>query len=733
MFVSELATQGVKGRPSTERIRFQAGLNAAQVESRARRQQFVDLWFHGLFPDSARTEATVKHAAGDPARVVLMLRGRNDSTFRLMRDLRSGAASLSRYQEATQRYERLTRAANEAAQFLRVQQRFCDENSFERLFLIQSRGLPSQEGERMPMTQALWAPNAGGGFPGSLPGPSLSGTGSIMPPMGTMPGASLSTMGMMPGSSLSTMGMFQGGTGYGPMMPNPMNALVVPDSQGLKHASGGESLEAKLKRLKQELRAQAAYEEAETSIDGLRAERESLETYVKALKTARDDVKRLKAEGEVFDKKLREIPEDMEARLDRFEDTRRQIDGELMRVGSELSQDLAPLKPSPIVRDPYFLGAVAVAVLMPVAAVASGLGWLALLNLPAVAVAAVAGFRYITELESAHKAKLKLKGLEDRRQLLQERFELDTAVTRRMLKDLNLTPATMRQLLKQQAAFRSGYQTALETLNRLEAETEKREGAKRFDALVARIQELEHRLNSAEPGLMSAASLQAEIDEVEREMAEEARNGRSEGSVDGTDPQVEAETVTRNAAPVVPPEAPGAEEDASFLMGSGPPLGYAPASESMPYGYGGMPVLRDRTEPMVQAALDLLQIEVDGLVAEHQARMERHLCGFSQGRFTELVFAASGRVSVIGEAGETPVAELRGKDADHVDLALRIGLVEAIQKTVELPLLVEDPLGPDDSALRPLLFQSLALLAKHNQVILLTPAAIPAGAHPIAV
>lgn len=232
---------------------------------------------------------------------------------------------------------------------------------------------------------------------------------------------------------------------------------------------------------------------------------------------------------------------------------------------------------------------------------------------------------------------------------------------------------------------------------------------------------------------MSATSLQAEIDEVEREMAEDARNGRSEGSADGTDPQVEAETVTRSAAPVVPPEAPGAEEDASFLMGSGPPLGYAPASESMPYGYGGIPVLRDRTEPMVQAALDLLQIEVDGLVAEHQARMERHLCGFSQGRFTELVFAASGRVSVIGEAGETPVAELRGKDADHVDLALRIGLVEAIQKTVELPLLVEDPLGPDDSALRPLLFQSLALLAKHNQVILLTPAAIPAGAHPIAV
>lgn len=157
--------------------------------------------------------------------------------------------------------------------------------------------------------------------------------------------------------------------------------------------------------------------------------------------------------------------------------------------------------------------------------------------------------------------------------------------------------------------------------------------------------------------------------------------------------------------------------------------GYLMAGGFGASGYGGAGVYGedegpppDRSRDLVQAAVDLLQLDVDTLATSLSPRLAQYLAAFTEKKWRGATFGARGELSVF-EANDGPrvaYVDLEGEELDLVDVALRFSLVEAILRKVRVPLLLDDPFADLPGKRRRLFTQMVGYLAGATQVLAAT-------------
>ncbi|MBK6683164.1 MAG: hypothetical protein IPG45_01720 [Deltaproteobacteria bacterium] len=159
-------------------------------------------------------------------------------------------------------------------------------------------------------------------------------------------------------------------------------------------------------------------------------------------------------------------------------------------------------------------------------------------------------------------------------------------------------------------------------------------------------------------------------------------------------------------------------EDGYLMAGGFGPSGYGGAGG---YGEDDGPA-PDRSRDLVQAAVDLLQLDVDTLATSLSPRLSQYLAAFTEKKWRGASFGARGELSVF-EANEGPkvaYVDLQGEELDLVDVALRFSLVEAILRKVRVPLLIDDPFAELPGKRRRLFTQMVGYLASATQVLAAT-------------
>lgn len=160
-----------------------------------------------------------------------------------------------------------------------------------------------------------------------------------------------------------------------------------------------------------------------------------------------------------------------------------------------------------------------------------------------------------------------------------------------------------------------------------------------------------------------------------------------------------------------------APREEGFLMAGG--LGGGGYGGVGAYGDDGDGPAPDRSRDLVQAAVDVLQVDVDTLAASLAPRLAQYLAALTDKKHRGATFGPRGELSVYdGADGEkTLYVDLEGDELDMVDTALRLGLVEAVLRKVRVPLLLDDPFFDLPGKRRRLFVQMIGYLASATQIV----------------
>jgi len=742
MILVEIALQNAKTFPPKARLALRGGLNVLHVASSDQRSILVDAVYFALFPDPSRSSATewfVEDPA-QPARVALSVYGRDKKAYRILRDSRSGATRLHRFEPEKKRYELLTEVTTEAAQFIRVQQQLPDEVSFERLFVVAPDNRPSLGMRARSRSGTPVVADALG--TGSFP--SMSGiTGSLTGDgFGAPPGAG---GGWAAGAGTPPRGVSRAET-FGSSL-NMTNALVQSELEG---GSAVEPAEARREDLLRELRNLERHievgkraEVVQAELDQLQRRRADLVQRAEVLVRARAQADDLERELEQFDPRLAELSPKLDERLEAFEEAEARYRTDIDRLAQEtqaLGYASETLDLLALDRDPYFLGGIAVALVALLLAFLFDLPWVALFNLAGAAVAAGAAFRYVGDLENRERLETRSKATDERRARIEKQHELETAMVRRSMEKLEVEDH--RELGRRVAEFtatRDRLEEAREAVQRAEADPQIMGAAEELESVNARIQELEPQVMGSAGSLQSVEQMERRIAVLRRELGAEASETSVpviEGTADVGEPRPllsdeddSDDGYESGYGSTESPGEPGASMAGAWLAAastgsgdgpSGPGRGYGGSYGGAGYDGGGLPP--DRSRDLVQAGADLVQMDVEGLIESFKPRLLQYLSALSDGRLVACDFGPRGELSVEGRDGQArPYAQLGGEGLDLVDLALRLALVEGVVSRTRIPLLVDD-VGTDFPPRRRKLFvQMLAHLSRLTQVVVLTP------------
>ncbi len=489
MILVELALQGIEGFPAQLRIPLRRGLNVASAVAPLQRRSVVDALYHCIYPDGARAEATAHLAAAQAteSRIALTFYGRDKVTYRLIREVVSGAMKLYRYAPESKKYRLFTSSVAEVAQYIRVQQQLPDEVSFERLFIYGPQDGSTRSGAARVTETA--APS----------GPGL-------PQARFMSGAMA-----RPGS---TMGRPTEGPGAG---FNPNNALVLaemaaeaaPAKVQPKTAADKKAL---LLRLRVDLEAVMRAGRAQEEIDQLGARRFEISERLEAQDRFEARCAQL-IEAKSEDHSLDNMPPNLSERLEAFEGREERFFAEeaklqdaMERIAQEAEQDMV----LPLQQDRYFQISILAAVSFVAIAVLISRPLVAVLNIPAALVAVGAAFRYISDRERAGLRQVKVKAIEDRIERLHKQRDLDTGVTRRMMEKLDIdSVSSLLEKVQEYEARDQEIETTQATLRDLSTDTQQ-------DNLELR--QVEGRIAALESEVAAAAGVQQSTDALQREV-----------------------------------------------------------------------------------------------------------------------------------------------------------------------------------------------------------------------
>lgn len=729
MLLLDLALQGVRGFSPRARIAFRPGVNVGRLAEPGRRRALIDLIYHSLYPDPSRAGSTAKLA--DPgakeSRVALTFFGRDQASYRIMRDVVTGAVSLHKFDASANKFMTLTRVSHEVAQYVRVQHRLPNEVDYERLFVFSPDTMPSRGARAKTRSGAAIAAGARGmASPWS---PHDSGAWPASPGMGTTPpqrggiGSALNLTNALVKSEIETA-----------MDPA---ALSIEEGEASDVLIDKKSL---LRKLREEADHAERAERAQAELDQLHARKFELTKGLDRVRDLRQAVEKLRTvSNEEAD--LRELPRGFGERLKNYEEAQAKHRADRQKLIEERDEVEGVLRESPVpalVSDRYFVAGILFAVLFVLVAEVWEKPGIALVNLLALAVSAGAAFRWVGDLEARARLEARLVSIGEREQRLERQFDLDTAVMRRLMQARSVTDP--RELLErievsakveqQLRAAEDSLRAALQDPALSDADRELTEVNRRIEACEAEI--------VGTQGASSADTLHRRISQVEREVARlEARRPRApqsaveEDEEDGYGHGYGGSQSNRGSGPGDPDSeamaCPAVEREVRGVLAMGfgdGGTGGEGGGRGTRGGYDAEESARqpNRSRDLVQTAIDLLQIPVDDIPDRVGDRFRETLSQITDGAFEGVTFGPRGEVSVVPRGGGEPISfvDLRAPEIDVVDSALRLSLLEACVASLKVPVLVDDP-HPELSAGRRALFTDMvARIGAATQVLFLT-------------
>ncbi|MGF1508347.1 MAG: ATP-binding protein [Myxococcota bacterium] len=748
MIVVELALKDVRGFESSSRLQLKPGLNVLRIQDGAARSALLDAVYFPLFPDPARAAATAPLAQTPSATVILTFYGRDKKAYRLRRNLETGATKLYTYAAQAKRYQLLTEVTQEAAQFVRVQQRLPDEVSYERLFLLDAHSMPSRghEARTRSGTPVIgaggshWAaePSSYGipfqstPFPGPAgPTPAL-GTPHVLGGGRTPPGRAVSGFGSS---------------------DNVNNALVRSELEGEAPPTPpqGKRRKALLEeraQVEEHLRITLAAERAQDELDTLTRRRVELEDRAAELRQAEarrhalEEELRMHEDVAAFPEGMRERLADLDAADERYRAERAKLDIE--RVSTQELRNAMP--PSSLLVDPLFVGGAAFLVLTLVVSLVSGTPWIALLNILGAIAMAVAAFRSVSARERYMKFELRAKAVDERIQRLEKQFELDTSVVRKLMAKFETDdPSDLLEQLEAYDAVNQKLSAARLEEDSLRTDREVLQASTELSRIEPRIKALEADVFKNTGTVTSSASLRQRLVAIDHELKRMSRASKAAPVRPNTPVIRGSEDIPalRRVSSDITEDDLDAEDGyggrgngGGNHSGSGPLLCMASGGFDGGYGGGmgiqagyggggggnGQAMLEpDRSRELMQAGIDLMQTTLETFTPDFQRRFNQFLSALTDQRYVDSEFGPRGEVRVMDRDQKvTPYAKLQGEILDLVDVAIRFSLAEAVVSRVRIPVVVDDPFEAFPKRRRKLFVQMLQYMSKLTQVIVLT-------------
>ncbi len=658
MELVEVVLQGVVGATTLTRWSFPTGVAvvpAGSAEALAVRAAYELL--------GSQSEGKLSGAAieGQPSRAAVIVVGRDGRRYRLLWELGSGRRALQVMNGDT--LEVVSTVQAEIAQTLTAQVGFPQADALKEIYISFIEDLPSKR-----LHDAL------GGD-----GPTPSGRfGKALPPgFDDGPGPSRDADKPLPPG-------FDGGGATSLLASRP---------------------EAELRARLQEIRTR---QEGTVDVSAIEFELDGLQKKTFELQGRRKPITDLDSNIATIDQQLERsaylqvLPEDFGERATRLSSIQAEHDADIARLDAEsqvlvdsvrhLSEEVSGLtkrsgaRPmqaamaDPFVKWGLVAGVASIGIAFVGGFVASGIRYLALLDIPAFGVAVYGGIKLLGGLEEGASTRMKLKRIAEERRRASERFAIDKEQLERLLAQHKMvleqlpeliTAFALRQdLLARRAAFVAERASLSGDLDAVDGEL--RDNAERIAQLEAALQEAG---SAYDPDV---AELAREADEIERVLRGELKA----------------------PAPQTPPEAPKAEAKAPSSPG---------------------PVGVDVGLAMIRLASDLLVQSVDDTAAALGPRAGQLVAALTSQRLVGLEASSRG-VSVKNADGTmTPFGQLGGEDRDLVALGLRCAIVESATRVAgRLPVIFDRSLDHISADKAPLVVKALQFMGSLTQVMCFT-------------
>ena len=763
MYFVQLAIEGLKHFSGRSRLGFRGQLDVITLADHKARLALLEVFFHTLFPDTERSDATAELSEpnGSKTRSVLTFSGRDRVPYRLLRDLRTGQSRLFRVEKKNGTHVPLSADSGEIHRYLRVQLQVPDDASFERLFLYAHDARPSLGASAQKRVSAT-----SGGFVPSAPGrPAHSGPTALGGAI--EPSPELSGVFHMPSLPVDS--------GLQPSAFTMTNALTAHElSQDEKPSTDtidvlrdltDEELLARHQKLRGEHKRARNRARARRTLSALvEKEREAKEAQ-----TVMEDVeKSRKLAQDAIDAEptLAEVPRGFRERLTRHDIVTSQYHLERQRLVDEMEQAQAEAvngspNPAVLLRNPRTLIGLGGAVLSMIATWLFSQPWFALLQCACGGFAALNIWREIREQEIRSEAQERVGHLEEQLARLERQYMMDTAAIRGILSRLGLdnTEGLGDRLnaLDKQTAERDRLVRLLDgqvghrgrrasgvlkkiTERRIACEEilERTQGSAALSNIEHRLKPLEKEIfrrqlrpldDENDPENIPVIVGTTDLSMLERPASvlggvlpnyddEEEDEGYGYGSSSSPWVGGKGPVVTKSLyGDFSESDARGGQES---WMCAAPSGGGHSSGLSGSYQMGGGPHLGERVRSLVETASDLVGQDPETTANSVEPRVSRYIEVLTSGEFNRASFKGAGELKLEGPNHNSTYSALEGALLDSVDLGLRFALLESVLKVRRAPVIIEDPVIDVSTEHRVRLHRIYSHLAAMTQVIVLT-------------
>ncbi|MBN2361593.1 MAG: hypothetical protein JXR83_19225 [Deltaproteobacteria bacterium] len=757
MYFTELIVQNVRQFSEMRRYALAGGHNALYAPPDGRAETLIKTLRALLYPsgiDGTRPDLAEPGAKSSRAAVGMV--GRDGKSYRVMRDFVSGAVSLA-VDTGGGQYQALAGAVNDVAQLLTAQIGFVTSEIFDLLLLTQLADMPSRAApsplEAMQQAMAPTALPAGypvvampgtmpGGLPATVPVAMAAVPGGFVPVAASYPpgttGPGSAPLGMPPGMGPP---MVIGPDGS--LMPMPGFVYQQPQQRSPFADLTTEQKQAKLEQLRQSLAANEELKELEFELDGLQRRKFELDDKIRPL---RDAERKLDDTDQRLEKfaYLRDVPDDFLDQLAWFRKEIERRDADIATLERESAASRVGGRQArlpPLYTDRMFLGGLAGGVLaFVIGAIAArtsdpGLWLISLLDIPAFGLAGWVLLRRIAVWEQSEDSAYAVRKLEERKQRVVNRFELDTASVRQVLQrhevdlkkldpfevELEQRAQAQREIAEQRAAAEEQRSGTGGMLEQVAAEI------KQLDEQCAL---LEDKISQLAPAKADMVELAAQIQQLENDLQPSASTA--------------AETVGPDYGGYEPGYGPGSG-GLSGGSGGGPPTQARGegcgrlllASDSSMFGGGGGRigdygsggagsggVVLDPTRRIMEKAAELFGCSVEQAAAQIAPRLGQYLAAFTDGRYAQVGFGGRGELSLVGEGGrKVPFLMLAPPERDVAYVSLKFTVLEAQARNAPLPIVLNDPFASLAELKHPLAAKMLKYVGSLTQVVHFTSTA----------
>ena len=687
----DIVVQGLAGASELTRVSPGGGLTVFRAQGAA--ELFGRLIHTLLYPAGVEVDAGLPGAS----RAALTVTGRDAKRYRLLLDVQTGRRALQ--QMVDDKPVNLTSVAGEIAQAVTAQLGFPQAELARCLFTFPVQDLPSRrERSGIAAISGATAPPGFGGGPAKAHKPLPPGFGDdaqtdaraekTLPP-----------------------GFGDGHDDPGAARPLPPGfddaGPAAPRLSAFARAGRSDAaLAARVQEIETILSATGASRDLEFELDGLQKRLFEVDGRLKPLATLRRSLVQAEEQAArlgpvpnvspgLLDegRKLRRARADQQHEVERLEAEKEHLmaaQGPDVASGPRLSV-LDLVRKDQLAHGGLIAGVAAVGLALIGAAAFPPLRWIALVDIPAFAVAVAGGFRVINVLEQASSVKRRLQRLDAERAQLEGKLAAEEQRLGRALEAQGVPFDRLPEIETQIAQGREA-QALVDHARAALAAAEGEGNASSLDAehqgLQERVRAVEEQLQGAEGAAADAEQLQAEHHALQRLL-----NGESDPA--------ELVAVHAEAPPVA---APFAVQDPTPSLAAQPP----PAAAARD----------DHCKQLLGFARDVLLVDVDQVVAQIQARAGQVAAAFSEGRWAGVSFNSKGECSARGADGALQAfTALSDADADAVYVAVKVALLEAVLKRGRVPVVIDRAFDTLPDAKLLLVKRLLGFLAGQTQVV----------------